>query len=120
MVKKKRKIIYLNDVGDVMTTMRSGASVARSGETISRICKSACGALLSEVSLILSNRLTSGTSPALQYGVGTLASGLVTVAAFGLDQNDVGLGSGWVTANQLINTGSTLLTGKTINQHLSK
>ena len=115
MSKRKREIIYLDDVS---STMRAGASSIKSSETLKRIFKVAGGNLLGNVAVILSNRLTAGSTPTLQYGAGTISSGLVTIASLGLNHNDIGAGSGLVTAGQLINTCSFLLTGKSINQHL--
>jgi len=119
MAKRKRRIIYLNDVDDVSSTMRAGASKMKNKEVLRRILHLAGGNLLGNVAVILSNKLTAGSTPALQYGAGTLSSGLVSVAALGLKHDEVGMGCAMISAGQLVNTASTLLTGKSINQHLN-
>jgi len=123
---RKRKVIMLNDklydlngveIGKAMT---KGWDNVKSKETVNRLLKLVGGSLMSNVAVILTNKLINPNAhPAFQYGVGTVASGVITVGALGLGYTDVGFGSGLVTANQLINTGTSLVTGKNLNQLLT-
>jgi len=119
MEKRKRKVYVLNDKKRSLD-MNKGVKALKSKDTLKRVCYLAGGSLLSRVAVILVNKLTSGTSQSLQYGVGSVASGVVTAGALGMGYLDLGYGSAMVTAEQLINTGSSLLTGKSIGENLSR
>ena len=102
------------------STFKKGAMSLKSKDTLKRVGKLAGGSLISRVAVILVNKVTSGTSQAFQYAVGSVASGVITAGAMGMNWDDVGYGSAMVTAEQLINTGSSLITGKSISENLNR
>ena len=114
---KHRKVIVLND-GKVSETMKKGTKSIKSKDTLMRICKLAGGSILGQVAVAISNYVFDGSKQVVQYGAGSVASAVVTIATLGLGYTDVGIGAGVVTANQLVNTASSMLTGKSLNQHL--
>ena len=123
--KRKRKVIMLNDklydlngveIGKAMT---KGWDSVKSKETVNRLLRLVGGSLASNVAVILTNKFIASGNPTAQYGLGAVASGVITIGALGFGYTDVGFGSGLVTANQIINTGTSLVSGKSLNQLLT-
>jgi hypothetical protein len=119
-----KRIYVLNDLnGKGGDTLKKGKNALKSKETLKRVVYLAGGSLLGQVAVGITNKIASSLldnkSQKIQYALGTASSGAVTMAMLGLGQTDLGFGSAMVTANQLINTASTLATGKNLTQLLS-
>ena len=116
---RKRKVIYLDDLNGLNADFKRGKDTLKSKETLKKVGLLAVGSLSGKIAVALSNKLTSNTTQVFQYGAGSLSSGIVTMLALGTGYSDIGYGSAMITADQLINTASTLLTGKNLSQNLN-
>jgi hypothetical protein len=119
--KRKRKVIivgndsYLQDAPN----FKKGFEQLKTKDTLKQIGKLALGSLAGNVAVILTNKLASGSTNTLQYALGTASSGLITIAALGMGERDMGYGAAMVATQQGINAASCLITGKSLGQHIS-
>ena len=118
--KAKMSVASQSAKSKVKRTISQGTNSLKSGDTIKKVAQLVGDSFLSNCAVILTDKLLKSQRQTVQYGAGACASAVVTISALGMGYENVGYGSALVTANQVINTGSSLITGKSLNQHLSK
>jgi hypothetical protein len=105
---------------ELKENLRAGTGKIKQKDTWQRIGALAGGSLLGSGAIMLTDKLTNNSSKVLRYGAGTISSGIVAVASLGFGYDNVGYGAGMVSAGQAINTVTSLLFNKNLNELLDK
>jgi hypothetical protein len=94
----------------------NGIKEIKHKDTWKRVGALTCGSLVGSLSVMLTNKLTKNNSKVVQYGAGTLASGVITVVALGMGYDNLGMGSAMVSSGQALNTITSLVFDKNISK----
>lgn len=113
---KMRHINRYNNLNDAKSRMNKGLSVIKTQkkEIFKQVGMMTLGSVAGGMGVMLADKLTSNSSNTLQYAVGTLTSGAISVLGFSYDKDYFGMGAASVACMQAANTATTLLFDKSI------